>query len=75
MNANSNSRRSARNGSRRWRDHEDIDVIDMRSRRRCQFERSGMDPISIAVHLLAETGDSGEWDDGIDGDDDGGWAA
>ena len=52
-------------------------VVDIRSRRRCHYERSGMDPISLAVHAWAETGHVPGWDDGIDYDGygDGGWAA
>ncbi|MFI9506795.1 hypothetical protein [Nocardia sp. NPDC052566] len=72
MNARTNIRHSSRQTSRQF-DREDIDAaVHVRSRRRCQFERSGMDPISIAVHLLAETGDVPGWDDGLD---DGDWAA
>ncbi|WP_433599132.1 hypothetical protein ACQPXH_26150 [Nocardia sp. CA-135953] len=47
-------------------------VIDIRSRRRCHLERSGLDPIDIAVRLLVETGDAPGWDSSLD---DGGWAA
>ncbi|MQY22453.1 hypothetical protein [Nocardia macrotermitis] len=53
-------------------------VIDIRSRRRCVYERSGMDPVSLAVHAWAETGHVPGWDNGIDYEDtdfDGGWAA
>ncbi|WP_280268694.1 hypothetical protein [Nocardia wallacei] len=51
-------------------------VVDLQARRRCQFERSGMDPLSVAVHVLAETGEPPRWDVGHL-DDDGGedWAA
>ncbi|MBF6334239.1 hypothetical protein [Nocardia transvalensis] len=68
--------RRVHTSSTRHIDREDIDaVVHIRSRRRCQFERAGMDPASIAVHLLAETGDVPGWDTGLD--DDGGedWAA
>ncbi|WP_330233967.1 hypothetical protein OHA40_16835 [Nocardia sp. NBC_00508] len=52
--------------------HDDIDaVIDTRARRRCQLERRGADPVSIAVHLLIETGDAPGWDADLDGYD--GW--
>lgn len=56
------------------------DVIDLTARRRCQLERAGHDPITVAVHLLAETGEVPGWDFTIhhnnDGGDDGpGWAA
>lgn len=72
MNANNNSRRSRKV---RRLDSEDIDtVVDIRSRRRCHYQRSGMDPISLAVHVWAETGHVPDWDDGYDGGDDG-WAA
>lgn len=55
-------------------------ITDIRARRRCHYERSGMDPISLAVHLWAETGHVPGWDAGIDysndgNDFDGGWAA
>ncbi|WP_280452221.1 hypothetical protein [Nocardia cyriacigeorgica] len=45
-------------------------VIDLRSVRRCQLERSGLDPVAVAVHLLAETGSAPGWDADLDG-----WAA
>ncbi|NEW53743.1 hypothetical protein GV792_27355 [Nocardia cyriacigeorgica] len=45
-------------------------VIDMRSRRRCQLERGGLDPVAVAVNLLAETGSAPGWDNDLDG-----WAA
>ncbi|RDI48532.1 hypothetical protein [Nocardia mexicana] len=48
-------------------------VVDIRSRRRCHYERSGLDPITTAVHLWAETGEMPGWDAGLD--DGGGWAA
>ncbi|MBF6171524.1 hypothetical protein [Nocardia blacklockiae] len=48
-------------------------VIDIRSRRRCHYERSGFDPVSLAVHLWAETGHVPGWDEGLD--DGGDWAA
>lgn len=52
-------------------------VIDIRSRRRCHYERSGLDPVSLAVHAWAETGHVPGWDAGIDFDGygDGDWAA
>ncbi|WP_280497517.1 hypothetical protein [Nocardia asiatica] len=50
----------------------DDNVIDLQARRRCQLERRGADPVSIAVHLLAETGSVPTWDDDHDGGD---WAA
>ncbi|MQY19336.1 hypothetical protein [Nocardia macrotermitis] len=53
-------------------------VVDLRVRRRCHYERSGMDSMSLAVHLWADTGDVPGWADGIDSDSDdtdGGWAA
>ncbi|WP_040817358.1 hypothetical protein [Nocardia jiangxiensis] len=54
-------------------------VIDIRTRRRAHYERSGLDPVSLAVHAWAETGHVPGWDEGIDytddNDFDGGWAA
>ena len=52
-------------------------VVDIRSRRRCHYERSGLDPVSLAVHAWAETGHVPGWDAGIDFDGygDGDWAA
>ncbi|WP_280484729.1 hypothetical protein [Nocardia cyriacigeorgica] len=53
------------------RDSAAIDsVIDLRSRRRCQLERGGLDPIAVAINLLAETGPVPGWDSDL-----GGWAA
>lgn len=51
------------------------DVIDLASRRRCALERAGHDPVSVAVHLLAETGEAPIWDFTTDSDDGSGWAA
>ncbi|MBF6174290.1 hypothetical protein [Nocardia blacklockiae] len=48
-------------------------VVDIRSRRRCHYERSGLDAVSLAVHLWAETGHVPGWDEGLD--DGGDWAA
>ncbi|WP_433622959.1 hypothetical protein [Nocardia sp. CA-120079] len=63
-----------RNHVNRGNDRDELDaVVDIRSRRRCHLERSGLDPIGIAVRLLVETGDAPGWDCGVD--DDGGWAA
>ncbi|MEV2226230.1 hypothetical protein AB0E01_41195 [Nocardia vinacea] len=51
-------------------------VIDLASRRRGHLERRGADPLEIAVHLCATTGELPSWDLwGPDSDDDGGWAA
>ncbi|MBF6356070.1 hypothetical protein IU449_16230 [Nocardia higoensis] len=54
----------------------DSNVIDLAARRRCQLEARGLDPIAVAVHVLAETGTVMAWpvSDGYD-DGDGGWAA
>ncbi|MBF6242737.1 hypothetical protein IU471_03960 [Nocardia elegans] len=50
------------------------DVIDLQAHRRCRLERRGLDPVSIAVHLLAETGSApAGWDFDPDGGED--WAA
>ncbi|MFI7670824.1 hypothetical protein [Nocardia sp. NPDC049526] len=57
-------------------DHDDIDaVVHLRSVRRCHLERSGLDSVTVAVHLLAETGDLPGWDDAldIDCDDESDW--
>ncbi|WP_433679978.1 hypothetical protein [Nocardia sp. CA-119907] len=58
---------------------DDIDaVVHLRSARRCHLERRGLDSVTVAVRLLAETGDAPGWDDAIDIDDDDpgwGWAA
>ncbi|WP_043720791.1 hypothetical protein [Nocardia asiatica] len=51
-------------------------VIDLASRRRGLLERRGADPVEIAVHLCAATGEMTSWQSwGQDFDDDGGWAA
>jgi hypothetical protein len=61
------------------RDNDFDAVVHLRSARRCHLERRGLDSISVAVHLLAETGDAPGWDDAIDDDSaedsDWGWAA
>ncbi|MGW0245377.1 hypothetical protein ACWDYH_01910 [Nocardia goodfellowii] len=49
------------------------DVIDLAARRRCHYERRGLDPVAKAVRVLADTGRTGYWDDSYDGDGD--WAA
>lgn len=52
------------------------DVVDLGARRRCRAERAGLDPVSVAVHLWAETGSTPEWDYAAYADDGGsGWAA
>lgn len=54
------------------------DVVDLAARRRCALERAGHDPVSVAVHLLAETGHVPGWDFTTyhdDGGDGSGWAA
>lgn len=58
-------------------DREELDaVVHLRSSRRCHYERRGFDRISVAVRLLAETGDAPGWDEGLDEFDDGeDWAA
>ncbi|WP_028479112.1 hypothetical protein [Nocardia sp. CNY236] len=52
-------------------------VIDIRARRRCQLEARGLDPIAVAVNLLAETGQVPGWDYTTyhDDGDGSGWAA
>ncbi|WP_067839601.1 hypothetical protein [Nocardia lijiangensis] len=49
-------------------------VIDLQARRRCQLEARGLDPLAIAVNVLAETGSVLAWNasDDYDGGD---WAA
>lgn len=49
------------------------DVIDLQARRRCQLQARGLDPVSVAVHVFAETGSLPAW--GVDDYDGGDWAA
>ncbi|MEV6274459.1 hypothetical protein [Nocardia sp. NPDC051832] len=60
-------------------DREDIDaVVHLRSVGRCRYERRGFDPLSVALHLLADTGDLPGWDSaGLDDEefDEWDWAA
>ncbi|NKY33935.1 hypothetical protein HGA13_12735 [Nocardia speluncae] len=51
------------------------DVIDLAARRRCALERAGHDPVSVAVGMLADTGQVPGWDFTTDPDDGSGWAA
>ncbi|WP_218002435.1 hypothetical protein [Nocardia brevicatena] len=51
------------------------DVVDLTARRRCHLERSGLDPVSVAVHLYVETGSTPDWDYAAYRDDGSGWAA
>ncbi len=74
-----NIRRSGRSMAERL-EAEAVDAVtDVRARRSCHYQRSGLDPVSLAVHLWAETGEVPGWDDGADQvddmDDGGGWAA
>ncbi|WP_280220152.1 hypothetical protein [Nocardia neocaledoniensis] len=49
------------------------DVIDFAARARCRSEARGLDPVAVAVTMLAETGTSPEWntyDDDFAGWDD-----
>ncbi|MEV0854622.1 hypothetical protein [Nocardia fluminea] len=39
------------------------DVIDFAARSRCRSEARGLDPIAVAVTMLAETGTAPAWDD------------
>lgn len=55
--------------------YDDTNVIDLAARRRCQLEARGLDPITVAVHVLAETGTPMAWPAGDDYDGDDGWAA
>ncbi|WP_280241897.1 hypothetical protein [Nocardia abscessus] len=51
-------------------------VIDLASRRRGLLERRGADPVEVAVHLCAATGEMPSWESwATDSDDDGGCAA
>lgn len=44
------------------------DVIDFAARSRCRSEARGLDPLAVAVTMLAETGHAPSWDDyGTDG--------
>ncbi|WP_063004648.1 hypothetical protein [Nocardia salmonicida] len=46
------------------------DVIDFQSRSRCRSEARGLDPLAVAVTMLAETGTAPAWNDyGSDWDD------
>ncbi|MEV6136481.1 hypothetical protein AB0L63_10535 [Nocardia sp. NPDC051990] len=51
----------------------DDNVIDLHARRRCQLQARGLDPVTVAVHLLAETGAIPAW--GTDDYDGGDWVA
>jgi len=55
--------------------HYDSTVIDLAARRRCQLEARGLDPVAVAVHVLAETGTVMAWPTDEYDDGDGGWAA
>ncbi|MFD9550558.1 hypothetical protein ACFWBG_24450 [Nocardia salmonicida] len=39
------------------------DVIDFAARSRCRSEARGLDPIAVAVTMLAETGTAPAWND------------
>ncbi|MEV4206624.1 hypothetical protein [Nocardia salmonicida] len=39
------------------------DVIDFAARSRCRSEARGLDPLAVAVTMLAETGTAPAWDD------------
>ncbi len=46
------------------------DVIDFQARSRCRSEARGLDPLAVAVTMLAETGTAPAWRDyGPDWDD------
>ena len=71
-------RRYNRSRVQRSQDETTVDAVtDIRSRRRCHYERSGLDSVSLAVHLWAETGEVPGWNDGVDSetDDEEGWVA
>ncbi|MFD6272383.1 hypothetical protein [Nocardia asteroides] len=42
-------------------------VVDLQAHRRGRLERSGHDPRSVALRLLAETGSAPAWNDYTDG--------
>ncbi|MFD5175418.1 MULTISPECIES: hypothetical protein [unclassified Nocardia] len=44
------------------------DVIDFAARARCRSEARGLDPVAVAVNMLAETGMAPAWND-YSGDD------
>ncbi|APE33470.1 hypothetical protein BOX37_05225 [Nocardia mangyaensis] len=47
------------------------DVIDFAARARCRSEARGLDPLAVAVTMLAETGSAPAWTDySTDGWDD-----
>ncbi|MFD4440740.1 hypothetical protein ACFWPK_13315 [Nocardia sp. NPDC058519] len=39
------------------------DVIDFQARSRCRSEARGLDPLAVAVTMLAETGTAPAWND------------
>ncbi|MFI8975839.1 hypothetical protein ACIGO9_23330 [Nocardia asteroides] len=39
------------------------DVIDFAARARCRSEARGLDPVAVAVTMLAETGMAPAWND------------
>ncbi|WKG08243.1 hypothetical protein QX204_24705 [Nocardia sp. PE-7] len=52
-------------------DNDLADVIDFQTRSRCRSEARGLDPVAVAVTMLAETGHAPAWNDyGTDGWDD-----
>ncbi|WP_416564019.1 hypothetical protein [Nocardia testacea] len=56
------------------------DVVDLAACRRCRAERAGHDPLTVAVHMFADTGQVPGWDfttyhDAGDDPDGSGWAA
>ncbi|NQE87575.1 hypothetical protein [Nocardia terpenica] len=52
-------------------------VVDVRARRRCHYNRAGLDPVTAAVQLWAETGHAPGWNTNLDDalDDGEEWAA
>ncbi|MFF0493597.1 hypothetical protein ACFYTQ_31645 [Nocardia sp. NPDC004068] len=67
-------RRTGSDVARRIEDEAIDAVTDVRARRRCHYDRAGLDAIMSAVHLWAETGHVPGWDAHL-GDDGGDWAA
>lgn len=67
----------SRHRSNRSFTNSDDTVIDLAARRRCHLERTGHDPVSVAIGLLADTGHVPNWDTSAydDPDPDAGWAA
>ncbi|WP_278260601.1 hypothetical protein [Nocardia sp. AG03] len=53
----------ARKHLRTRTDNGTADVIDFATRARCRSEARGLDPVAVAVTMLAETGQAPRWND------------